>query len=165
MADFQAEMTMSSFFDAYFGGPLNVGSPAPDFQAADQTGRQVRLSALKGTPVVLVFYPGDNTPGCTRQLCDFRDRWGTYKSAGVAVFGVNPQSAVSHTKFAQKFGFPFPILVDQGGEIAGLYRAGGWLVRRTVYGIGADGRIAFAQRGMPAPDQVLATLRPRPVKG
>lgn len=156
---------MSSFFDAYFGGPLSVGSPAPDFEAADQTGKRVRLSALKGSPVVLVFYPGDDTPGCTRQLCEFRDHWDAYKAAGVAVFGVNPQGAASHSKFAKKFGFPFPILVDRGGEIAGEYRAGGWLVRRTVYGIGADSRIAFAQRGIPSPDLVLASLRPKTRRG
>lgn len=156
---------MSSFFEAYFGGPLSVGSPAPDFEAVDQTGKKVRLSSLRGAPVVLVFYPGDDTPGCTRQLCSFRDRWAAYKAAGVAVFGVNPQGAASHTKFATKFGFPFPILVDEGARIAGDYRAGGHLVRRTVYGIGADGRIAFVQRGMPAPDQVLAALRPGVRKG
>ncbi len=149
---------MSSFFDAYFGGPLSVGSPAPGFEAADQTGKTVRLAALKGTPVVLVFYPGDDTPGCTRQLCGFRDRWSAYRNAGVQVFGVNPQGPASHAKFASKFKFPFPILVDRGGQIANAYRAGGRLVRRTVYGIGADGRIAFAQRGMPAPDLVLAAL-------
>jgi peroxiredoxin Q/BCP len=152
---------MGSFFEAYFGGPLSVGSAAPDFEAVDQTGRNVRLSSLRGSPVVLVFYPGDDTPGCTRQLCAFRDHWGAYKAAGVAVFGVNPQGAASHTKFVTKFGFPFPILVDRGGHIAGDYRAGGWLVRRTVYGIGADGRVAFARRGMPSPDQVLAALRPK----
>jgi peroxiredoxin Q/BCP len=156
---------MSSFIDAYFGGPLSVGSPAPDFEAADQTGKTVKLSALKGSPVVLVFYPGDDTPGCTRQLCEFRDRWSDYKAAGVAVFGVNPRGAASHTKFANKFGFPFPILVDRGGEIAGAYHAGGWLVRRTVYAIGADGRVAFAERGSPAPDLVLAALRPKGRKG
>jgi peroxiredoxin Q/BCP len=156
---------MNSFIDAYFGGPLGVGSPAPDFEAVDQTGKTVKLSALKGSPVVLVFYPGDDTPGCTRQLCEIRDRWSAYEAAGVAVFGVNPQGAASHTKFAAKFGFPFPILVDQGGEIAGVYHAGGWLVRRTVYGIGADGRVAFAERGSPAPDLVLAALRPKGRKG
>jgi peroxiredoxin Q/BCP len=156
---------MTSFFDAYFGGPLRVGSAAPDFEAADQTGKTFRVSSLKGSPVVLVFYPGDDTPGCTRQLCEFRDRWAAYKSAGVAVFGVNPQGAASHTKFARKFGFPFPMLVDRGGEIAAAYHAGGWLVRRTVYGIGADGRVAFAQRGIPSPDLVLATLRSKAGKG
>jgi thioredoxin-dependent peroxiredoxin len=156
---------MSSFIEAYFGGPLSVGSPAPDFEAADQTGKTVRLSALKGAPVVLVFYPGDDTPGCTRQLCEFRDRWSAYKAAGVVVFGVNPQGAASHTEFAKKFKFPFPILVDRGAEIASAYHAGGWLVRRTVYGIGADGRIAFAERGSPAPDLVLATLRPKTPRG
>lgn len=155
---------MSNFFDAYLGAPLKVGSPAPGFEAVDQTGKTVKLSALKGSPVVLVFYPGDDTPGCTRQLCEFRDRWGAYQDAGVAVFGVNPQGAASHKKFAAKFKFPFPILVDQGGEIAGAYHAGGRLVWRTVYGIGADGRIAFAQRGMPAPELVLAALMPATMK-
>jgi peroxiredoxin Q/BCP len=156
---------MSSFLEAYFGGPLSVGSPAPDFEAVDQTGKTVKLSSLKGSPVVLVFYPGDDTPGCTRQLCEFRDRWSAYKAAGVAVFGVNPQGAASHTKFAKKFEFPFPMLVDRGAEIAGAYHAGGWLVRRTVYGIGADGRVAFAERGSPTPDLVLAALRPKASKG
>lgn len=155
---------MSSFIDAYFGGPLRVGSPAPEFSAADQSGKAVQLSALKGSPLVLVFYPGDDTPGCTRQLCEFRDRWGAYKDAGVAVFGVNPQGAASHEKFVSKFGFPFPILVDRGGNIANRYRAGGLLVRRTVYGIDAAGRIAFAQRGMPAPGLVLAALVPGTTK-
>ncbi|MDR3719518.1 MAG: peroxiredoxin [Bryobacteraceae bacterium] len=150
---------MSSFFEAYFGGPLNVGSAAPDFEAEDETGKSVKLSALRGTPVVLVFYPGDDTPGCTRQLCEFRDRWSACRDAGAAVFGVNPQGAASHTKFAAKFGFPFPILVDRGGRIASQYRSGGRLVRRTVYAIGADGRVAFAQRGMPAPELVLSALR------
>jgi peroxiredoxin Q/BCP len=151
---------MSSFLDAYFGGPLSVGSAAPDFEAEDQTGKKVRLSSLRGGPVVLVFYPGDDTPGCTRQLCQFRDRWSAYRDAGVAVFGVNPQGAASHTKFARKFGFPFPILVDRDARIARDYHAGGRLVRRTVYGIGGDGRVAFARRGMPSPDDVLAALRP-----
>jgi len=149
---------MSSFLEAYFGGPLSVGSAAPDFEAQDETGKSVKLSALRGKPVVLVFYPGDNTPGCTRQLCEFRDRWSAYQDAGVAVFGVNPQGAASHAKFAAKFHFPFPILVDRGGHIASDYRSGGRLVRRTVYAIGADGRVAFAQRGMPAPDVVLSAL-------
>lgn len=150
---------MSSFIDAYFGGPLELGSAAPDFEAVDQTGKQMRLSALKGSALVLVFYPGDDTPGCTRQLCEFRDRWTAYREAGVAVFGVNPQGAASHKKFVAKFGFPFPILVDHGGRIAAEYRSGGWFVRRTVYAIGADGKIVFAQRGIPSPDLVLAALR------
>ena len=150
---------MNSFFSAYFGGMLTVGSQAPGFEAFDQSGKSVRLPALKGSPVVLVFYPGDDTPGCTRQLCAFRDHWTAYTDAGVAVFGVNPQGAASHEKFAAKFAFPFPILVDRGGRIANAYRAGGRLVRRSVYGIGPDGRIAFAQRGSPAPELVLAALR------
>ncbi len=152
---------MASFFEAYFAAPLHVGTAAPDFEAADQTGKRVKLSELKGSPVVLVFYPGDDTPTCTRQLCEFRDAWKEYQIAGVTVYGVNPQGAASHSKFVQKFSFPFPILVDAGGDIAGAYHAGGRLVWRTVYGIGPDGRIAFAQRGTPAPGLVLAALRPK----
>jgi peroxiredoxin Q/BCP len=148
---------MSSIFEAYFGSPLAPGAVAPAIDAADHTGAKVRLPS--GTPTVLVFYPGDDTPGCTRQLCQFRDGWSAYRQAGVAVYGVNPQGAASHGRFIGKYGFPFPILVDQGGRIANAYRCGGLLVRRTVYAIGADGRIAFAGRGMPAPEAVLAALR------
>jgi len=134
-----------------------VGSQAPDFSAPDDAGRTVTLFELRGRNVVLVFYPGDDTPGCTKQLCDFRDRWEVARTRGVEVFGVNPQSAEKHGQFRRKFGFPFPLLVDRGREIAKLYHANGLIVKRTVYLIGPDGVIRFARRGMPSASEVLAS--------
>ena len=138
-----------------FSSPLPPGALAPDFTLADDSGGTVSLSALRGKRVVLVFYPADDTPGCTKQLCQFRDDWSEARKAGVEVFGVNPGSAKSHGKFRGKFQFPFPLLVDSGQKVAALYHANGIIVKRTVYGIGPDGVIRFAQRGMPSPSEVL----------
>ncbi|HLI84776.1 MAG TPA: peroxiredoxin [Bryobacteraceae bacterium] len=140
--------------------PLAVGTPAPDFALADESGRVVRLSALRGRNVVLVFYPGDETPGCTRQLCQFRDSWEDARARGVEVFGVNPQDAAKHARFRGKFQFPFALLVDKGRQVAKLYNANGLIVKRTVYLIGPDGTIRFGKRGMPAPSEVLAAAAP-----
>jgi peroxiredoxin Q/BCP len=139
-----------------FSDPLAVGSAAPDFTLKDDSGHVVTLSKLRGRSVVLVFYPGDDTPGCTKQLCQFRDDWSEAMARGVEVFGVNPGNAQSHVKFRQKFHFPFPLLVDYGQKVASQYHCSGLFVRRTVYLIGPDGKIRFAQRGMPAPAAVLA---------
>jgi thioredoxin-dependent peroxiredoxin len=136
--------------------PLSTGTPAPDFSLADDSGRVVTLSAQRGRNVVLVFYPGDDTPGCTRQLCQFRDSWEAVRQRGVELFGVNPQSAAKHARFRGKFQFPFPLLVDKGRAVARLYNASGLIVKRTVYLIGPDGIIRFARRGMPPPSEVLA---------
>jgi len=136
--------------------PLPAGTKAPDFSLPDDSGQMFKLSELRGRSVVLVFYPGDDTPGCTKQLCQFRDDWGEAQARGVAVFGVNPQSGRKHGQFRQKFHFPFPLLVDAGQKVAELYHANGLIVKRTVYLIGPDGVIRFAQRGMPAPHEVLS---------
>jgi len=143
---------------SWFSDPLPLGSTAPDFSLPDESGRMVTLSALRGKNIVLVFYPGDNTPGCTRQLCEFRDHWELVRERGVEVFGVNPQSAKSHDSFSRKLQFPFPLLVDKGRHVAKLYNASGLIVKRTVYLLGPDGVIRFAQRGMPKPSAVLAAL-------
>lgn len=143
-------------FDWLFEQPLAPGSPAPDFTLPDQDGNRVTLSELRGRNVVLVFYPADETPTCRRQLCEFRDNWPLAESKNTAVFGVNPSSAASHARFREKREFPFPLLVDEGKRVADLYHAGGLIVRRTVYLIGPDGLIRFAQRGKPEPEQVLA---------
>ncbi len=142
-------------FSWLFSDPLPAGTPAPDFSLPDESGKTVTLAALKGRNVVLVFYPGDDTPGCTRQLCDFRDSWQAARERGVEVFGVNPQRTSSHMKFRQKFQLPFPLLVDQGQKVAALYHANGLIVKRTVYLVGRDGLIRFARRGMPKPSEVL----------
>jgi peroxiredoxin Q/BCP len=142
-----------------FSDPLPVGSVAPDFTVPDDTGQIVSLSSLQGKNVVLVFYPGDDTPGCTKQLCQMRDNWDRLKSKNVQVFGVNPQSASSHAGFRRKQKLPFPLLVDKGQRVAALYHANGLFVKRTVYLIGADGKIRLGRRGAPSPDEVLAALK------
>ena len=102
-----------------FSDPLPVGAAAPDFSLRDDSGRTVSLSALRGRNVVLVFYPGDDTPGCTKQLCQFRDDWSQATARGVEVFGVNPQSARQPRAIsAKKFQFPFPLLVDERQKVA-----------------------------------------------
>jgi peroxiredoxin Q/BCP len=146
-------------FSWLFSIPLPAGTPAPDFTLPDDSGHSVTLSSLRGRNVVLVFYPGDDTPGCTKQLCQFRDHWADARKRGVEVFGVNPQSARKHQKFRRKFNFPFPLLVDQGRKVAALYQANGLIVKRTVYLIGPDGKILFARRGMPNPAEVLAVAK------
>src|SRR5436305_464704 len=103
---------------------LRVGEPAPDFDLEDENGHRVRLSDYRGkSAVVLMFYPADNTPGCTKQLCTARDDYDKYVAAGVAVFGVNPGSAGTHKKFAEKHGFKTPLLLDAGGKVSRAYDA------------------------------------------
>jgi len=142
-----------------FSNPLPVGAAAADFSVPDDTGQTVTLSALRGKNVVLVFYPGDDTPTCTKQLCEFRDLGDDALARGVEVFGVNPRNARKHAKFRRKFGFPFPLLVDSGQKVARQYHANGLVVKRTVYLIGPDGAILFARRGKPNPSEVLAAAR------
>lgn len=142
--------------DWLFSDPLPAGTLAPDFTLPKQDGKTVALSALRGKNVVLVFYPGDDTPVCRRQLCEFRDQWQQARSRKVLVFGVNPGSAGSHLKFQQKYNFQFPLLVDTGQKVAALYHASGLFVKRTVYLIGSDGVIRYAKRGKPDPEEVLA---------
>jgi len=143
-------------FGWLFSDPLPVGAAAPDFTLPDDSGRPVSMSTLRGKNVALVFYPGDDTPGCTKQLCDLRDNWDSLKARNVQVFGVNPQSAGSHLKFREKRKLPFPLLVDKGQKVAALYHASGLFVKRTVYLIGPDGKILFARRGTPSPTEMLS---------
>ncbi len=85
-----------------FSDPLPAGAAAPDFALPDESGHMVALSGLRGRNVTLVFYPGDDTPGCTKQLCQFRDQWEKARARGVEIFGVNPQSALKHDRFRQR---------------------------------------------------------------
>lgn len=144
---------------SWFAPLLSPGTPAPDFELRDQDGNSVRLSDLRGSNVVLVFYPGDDTPTCTRQLCEFRDRWDAAREKNTAVLGISPWSAERKAKFRAKFDFPFPLLSDPGQRVAALYNTKGLWVRRTVYLVGPDGVIRYAQRGKPAPDEVLAAAQ------
>ena len=142
-----------------FSDPLAAGSKAPEFSLPGQDGKAVRLSKLRGKNVVLVFYPGDDTMVCRKQLCEFRDQWQQARKRNVEVFGVNPGSAESHRKFQEKYHFPFPLLVDDGQKVAELYHANGLFIKRTVYLIGPDGVILYAKRGKPDPGEVLAAAR------
>src|SRR5580700_9881521 len=134
-------------FNWLFSDPLPAGSKAPDFSLPGQDGKAVQLSKLRGKNVVLVFYPGDDTPVCRKQLCEFRDQWELARERNAQVFGVNPASAGSHFKFQEKYHLPFPLLVDAGQRVAALYHANGLFVKRTVYLIGPDGTIRYGKRG------------------
>jgi peroxiredoxin Q/BCP len=138
--------------------PLTVGSKAPDFSLLTETGKKMKLSSLRGKNVVLVFYPGDDTMICRKQLCEFRDAWPDVNGQNVAVYGVNPQSAESHREFRERNHFPFPLLVDSEQRVAALYNSDGGMVNRTVYLIGPDGNIRYARRGMPRPEEVLVAV-------
>jgi peroxiredoxin Q/BCP len=100
---------------------IEEGSPAPDFTLTADDGSTVRLSDLRGTPVVVYFYPKDDTPGCTAQACGIRDAWGEFERAGAVVLGVSPDDERSHVKFRQKYELPFPLLADTEHAIAEEY--------------------------------------------
>ena len=91
---------------------VEAGKPAPDFTLTDQDGKKVTLSELKGSPMVLYFYPKDDTSGCTKEACAFRDSYAEYEKAGAKILGVSPDSAESHTKFIKKYELPFSLLAD-----------------------------------------------------
>lgn len=108
-----------------------TGQAAPDFQLKDQNGNDVKLSRLRGKNVVLYFYPKDNTPGCTREACDFRDEHSALEAAGAVLLGVSPDDTKSHQKFATKFSLSFPLLADTEHQVAEAYGAWG---EKTLYG-------------------------------
>jgi thioredoxin-dependent peroxiredoxin len=141
---------------------LPVGSQAPVFEAQTTDGGQVSLSQFRGSKsVLLMFYPKDDTPGCTRQMCAARDEGADYDAAGVRRFGVNPGGVESHRKFADKYLLDFPLLVDQDAEIASAYGVlkenGG--VARATYLIDPDGTIVYAAAGAHGAAEVLEALR------
>jgi thioredoxin-dependent peroxiredoxin len=143
-------------FSWLFSEPLKVGDEAPDFTLPDQDGKTVSLESLHGKNVVLVFYPVDETPTCTKQLCEFRDNWATAQTKNTVVLGVNPAGADKHAAFREHHHLPFPLLVDKGQQTAAKYHANGLVVKRTVYLIGKSGKIRYARRGKPVPEEVLA---------
>ena len=146
--------------ESLFGPVLATGTNAPDFSLPDQDGNRFSLSELKGRNVVLIFYPRDETPVCRRQLCEFRDEATAWSRNNTQVFGVNPQDSTSHSSFRNRHRLPFPLLIDQGGRVASAYHSG-WrmLVRRTVYLIDPNGKVAYAARGKPSPSEVLAAAK------
>ena len=151
--------------------PLSAGDKAPDFTLPDQDGNEHTLSNYKGNPVVLYFYPKDQTSGCTTEACAFRDDYSAYREAGVIILGVSPDSPKSHTNFIAKYDLPFTLLADTEHEVLKLYGAWGLKkmygreyegVLRTTYLIGADGKIAKVyEKVKPAAhsEEILADLK------
>ncbi|MEO1614376.1 MAG: thioredoxin-dependent thiol peroxidase [Planctomycetota bacterium] len=130
---------------------LEPGSKAPAFTLKDDRGNSVKLSDLKGNPVVLYFYPRDDTPGCTKEACAFRDRYDEMTERNAQLFGVSADSAESHVKFRDKYSLPFPLLVDE--KHAMLEKYGAWReknmygkksmgIQRSTYLIDAEGKVA-----------------------
>ncbi|MGQ9806492.1 MAG: peroxiredoxin [Chlorobiales bacterium] len=102
---------------------IPVGTKAPDFSLLDQHAKTVSLSDFKGKKVLLVFYPGDNTPVCTAQLCSYRDNFSAFEEAGVQILGISTDDAASKKNFAEKYQFPFPILSDKAKAVSKQYDA------------------------------------------
>jgi peroxiredoxin Q/BCP len=126
------------------------GSPAPDFELQSDTGETVRLSALRGKPVVLYFYPKDHTSGCTTQACAIRDAWSEFERAGAVVLGVSPDSVDSHVSFRADYELPFTLLADPDHAVAELY--GVWAEKsrygRTYMGIVRSTFVIDAEGGV-----------------
>jgi peroxiredoxin Q/BCP len=105
--------------------PLSAGITAPDFSLLDDTNTPRKLSDFRGKNVLLYFYPEDDTPGCTKEACNFRDDYSAYEKAGVVILGVSPDDVPSHIKFKKKFQLPFPLLADEGHKVCDLYQVWG----------------------------------------
>jgi thioredoxin-dependent peroxiredoxin len=134
---------------------VEEGSPAPDFTLTSDSGERVSLSQFRGQPVVLYFYPKDDTPGCTAQACGIRDSYDDFEQRGAVVLGVSPDEESSHVKFKQKYGLPFTLLADPDHEVAEQYGVWGERkymgktymgVERSTFLIDEDGRIAKVMR-------------------
>jgi thioredoxin-dependent peroxiredoxin len=149
---------------------VEEGQEAPDFELKSDAGERVRLSQFRGQPVVLYFYPRDDTPGCTAQACDIRDNYDDFAERGAVVLGVSADDESSHVRFKEKYGLPFTLLADPNHEVAEQY--GTWVeknfggkkymgVERSTFLIDPEGRIAKVMRRV-KPDthveRVLAEL-------
>jgi thioredoxin-dependent peroxiredoxin len=122
---------------------LAVGTKAPTFTTQDTSGKTVSLENYAGKTVVLYFYPKDDTPGCTKQACSFRDNYTAYQNKDITVFGVSMDNVDSHQKFTEKFSLPFPLLADTNGAIAKAYGVdGGGYAKRVTFVIDETGNVA-----------------------
>jgi peroxiredoxin Q/BCP len=149
---------------------VEAGKPAPDFELQSDEGEAVKLSSFRGRPIVLYFYPKDNTSGCTTQACGIRDAWAEFEASGAVVLGVSPDGVGSHEKFRGDYGLPFTLLADPDHAVAEAY--GVWAEKsrygrtymgivRSTFVIGADGNVVKVMRNVqPAThaDDVLAVL-------
>ena len=146
---------------------INVGDNAPDFATVDDQNNPVKLSDLRGKRVVLYFYPKDDTPGCTRQACGFRDIYTGLEELNSVVLGVSPDGVESHQQFKSKFSLPFPLLVDEDHAIAEAY--GTWVERerdgnkfmgiaRSHFVIDEEGKVIDAQYNVSPEDSVSLSM-------
>ena len=143
---------------------IEEGKPAPDFELESDSGETVKLSELRGKPVVLYFYPKDDTPGCTRQARGIRDAWTEFQRAGAEVFGISADSQSSHERFKSKYSLPFTLLADPEHKLAepyGVGQEGKRSYERSTFVIDADGNVAKILRRVKPDrhaDQVLEAL-------
>jgi|ERR1700693_140727 thioredoxin-dependent peroxiredoxin len=149
---------------------VEEGKPAPDFELTTDSGERVKLSDFRGKPVVLYFYPKDDTPGCTVEACGFRDAYSEFQERGAVVLGVSPDDESSHVKFKQKYELPFTLLADPEHEAAEAYGVWGEKnyagkkymgISRSTFIIDAKGNLTKAMHGVKPdghPEKVLAAL-------
>jgi peroxiredoxin Q/BCP len=149
---------------------VTEGQLAPTFTLPSDTGEDISLESFRGRPVVLYFYPKDDTPGCTAQACGIRDAWSEFEARGAVVLGVSPDGLQKHTKFKEKYGLPFILLADESHSVAELYDV--WVeksmlgkkfmgVERSTFVIDPDGNVAKVMRRVNPDthaDDVLAAL-------
>ena len=143
--------------------PLPIGTQAPAFSLpASGASGTLHLKDYAGKNLIIVFYPKDSTPGCTRQLCALRDDAERFSKINTAIIASNPGSLKSHQSFSEKQGYPFPILVDADRTMArdyGALKENGTSIQRTVYIIDSKGVIRFAQQGMPTDEELEAVIK------
>ena len=136
---------------------MKIGERAPEFRLRDGGGSEWSLSNYKGHTVVLLFYPGDNTPVCTAQLCSVRDHWSEYQATGAEVVGISTDTVESHKGFAEKNELPLTLLSDPDGKVSAAYGMKSWLPGRSARGVvvvDKDGKIAYHKV------QALSLFRP-----
>ena len=146
---------------------LVIGSKAPEIELRDGSGNQWKLSDHRGTTVVLLFYPGDNTPVCTAQLCSVRDHWSEYQATGAEVVGISTDTVESHKGFAEKHSLPLRLLSDADGSVSAAFGMRSWLPGRSARGvvvIDREGRVAYRKAQAlslfkPADSDVLDAIR------
>ncbi len=127
------------------------GDVAPDFELTNDAGEPVKLSSLRGKPVVLYFYPKDDTPGCTTQACGIRDVYGDFDRAGAVVLGVSPDDEASHTRFKEKYALPFTLLADPDHAVSEQYGAWGEKTYQGAATSESSGRPSSSTRTAPWP--------------
>lgn len=137
---------------------MKTGDDAPDFTLKDDEGNDWRLSDHRGKTVVLIFYPADNSPVCTRQLCSIGENWEKYQNTGAEIVGISTDSVEIHQGFSQKFAFPFPLLADEKGAVIGKYEVKSWIPGRSaraVIVVDKQGKISHHQV------QPISLIRPK----